>query len=80
MSPLQGFYITGVLTMGFHPWLQPVTPFGVKVRAIKRKPSRLLRWRLKLFFDFSNLPAGFCLFEPLDRFLGDFWRLFFKCL
>ena len=25
--------------MGLHPWLQPVTPFGVKVRAIGRKPQ-----------------------------------------
>ena len=38
MSPFQGFYTTGVLPMGLHPWLQPVTPFGVKVSAIGLMP------------------------------------------
>ena len=32
-----------VLTMGFHPWLQPVTPFGVKVSAISFSRS----WGIK---------------------------------
>ena len=41
MSPLQGFYITGALPMGLHPWLQPVTPFGVKVSAIRLPPTAM---------------------------------------
>ena len=46
MSPLQGFYTTGVLTMGLHPWLQPVTPFGVKVSAIRPEVSTAFRRKM----------------------------------
>ena len=42
MSPLQGFiqlaFCPWVYT-GLHPWLQHVTPFGVKVSAIRLPPA-----------------------------------------
>ena len=33
MSPFQGFSVWDLVTTGLHPWLQPATPFGVKVSA-----------------------------------------------
>ena len=41
MSPFQGFSVRGIVTTGLrrlHPWLQPATPFEVKVSTIRLLP------------------------------------------
>ena len=43
MSPLQDFYIPDDFSHGSRHGLQPATPFGVKVSAIRLSPKRLIK-------------------------------------